>query len=311
MERCCLESRPSSVEATVAALSSYLGTAGGGSDDPARGKRESADAVAALGGVSDEERAWAMACAQTMPPPVAEPALSACRAALRLCRGEYEELLRETALFSTPPGQAKGGTGSSSNIQESVRAFVVGGGGNPAAAVWRAAEATWAGAAALNLFLQENYTGPELGTERTEAITAWFSKRLMGTYGGGGGGGAVAEGGVGGGSAGDGAGGAAQDLANIALACDGELPYPRSSLPGSLVAARTILTAVAGTRTGVTQNDGVSTTDASREGGQPRPLSVWSADGSSAVLPPGLSTTSGAAAVAASVKTKMPASRAP
>ncbi|CAM9709844.1 unnamed protein product, partial [Ectocarpus sp. 13 AM-2016] len=308
VERCCLESRPAEVEAAVAALSSHTrvdasdGHAGEGSTETA--------AVCA----TKDDKAAARVRVEAMPPAVARAALDACRAALRLCRGEYEDLLRGTALFSVNGCTSDGGGGSRS-IDARVRAFVVGGGGGsdsntplvedeghrqadaaatgaalgggderrgcPAAAAgWRAAEAAWAGAAALSLFLQENYAGPELGADRTEAVCAWCSDVLVGTYGGAGG---VGEEGAAGRGGRGGAGGVAQDLANIALTCDGELPYPQSSLPGSLVLARTILMAIAGTGTGRHNTPGhAARTAASPE----REAPVWSPSGfSSAVLP--------------------------
>lgn len=321
VERCCLESRPADVEAAVAALSLHV--RGDASDGHAgEGSAETAAVCA-----SKDDKAAARVCLEAMPPAAARAALDACRAALRLCRGEYEDLLRETALLSADG--CTGGGGGSRSIDARVRAFVVGGGGGSnsntplvedeghrqadatatgatggvgdgrrgcpaAAAVWRAAEAAWAGAAALCLFLQENYAGPELGADRTEAICAWCSDVLVGTYGGASG---VGEEGAAGRGAGAGAEGVAQDLANIALTCDGELPYPQSSLPGSLVLARTILMAVAGTGTGRHNTPGhAAPTAASPESEAP----VWSPDGfSSAVLPAGLPAAAGGSAVAA------------
>ena len=259
VERCCLESRPAEIETAIATLSKHLGTAPG----------ETAAARNANGCVSPKQEGRgthaAAAAAAMMSPEAAEAALTACRAALRLCRGEYEEILRGTAVFSEGP--------KSSSLAARVRAFVVGDGssgcGSPAstAAAWRAAEATWAGAAALSLFLQENYAGPELGADRTAALDAWFSEKLTGTYGGSsaGGGGSVE-------------GNGEQDLANVALACDGELPYPQSSLAGALVAARTVLTAVAG----ATAAAAAAASSPDDGGGLPRPA-AWSADGPSAV----------------------------
>ncbi|CAM9648991.1 unnamed protein product, partial [Ectocarpus sp. 8 AP-2014] len=309
VERCCLESRPAEVEAAVAALSSHV--RGDASDGHAGEGSAEAAAVCA----SKDDKAAARVCVEAMSPAAARAALDACRAALRLCRGEYEDLLRETALFSADGCTSDGGSGGSGSIDARVRAFVVGGGGSNsdtplaedeghgqadaaatgaaggggdgrrgcpgAAAVWRAAEAAWVGAAALCLFLQENYAGPELGADRTEAIGAWCSDVLVGTYGGVGGVGE--EGAAGHGGGGDGGGGVAQDLANIALTCDGELPYPQSSLPGSLVLARTILMAVAGTCTGRHNTLGhTAPTAASPE----REAPVWSPDVFSfAVLP--------------------------
>ncbi|CAM9615153.1 unnamed protein product [Ectocarpus fasciculatus] len=317
VERCCLESRPAEVEAAVAALASHVRA-------DAAGSAETPGICA-----SKDGKAATPVCVEAMSPTAARAALDACRAALRLCRGEYEDLLRETPLFSEDGGGGGGGGGGSSrSIDARVRAFVVGGSsssntplaegegdrqadaaatgaaaaaaaaggggdggrGCPAAAVWRAAEAAWAGAAALCLFLQENYAGPELGADRTEAICSWCSDVLVGTYGGG-------TGGVG---EGDAAGrGGAQDLANIALTCDGELPYPQSSLPGSLVLARTILMAVAGTGAGTERHNTpghTAPTAASPEIRAP----VWSPDGfSSAVPPPGLPAAAGGSAAAA------------
>ncbi|CAB1114425.1 unnamed protein product [Ectocarpus sp. CCAP 1310/34] len=310
VERCCLESRPAEVETAVAALSSHVRV------DASDGHAGEGSAETAAVCATKDDKAAARVCVSAMPPAVARAALDACRAALRLCRGEYEDLLRETALFSADGCTSDGGGGSRS-IDARVRAFVVGGGGgggshsntplaedeghrqadaaatvaagsggdgrrgcSAAAAVWRAAEAAWVGAAALCLFLQENYAGPELGADRTEAICAWCSDILVGTYGGAGG---VGEEGAAGRGGGGGAGGVAQDLGNIALTCDGELPYPQSSIPGSLVLARTILMAVAGTGTGRHNTPGhAAPTAASPE----REAPVWSPDGfSSAVLP--------------------------
>lgn len=218
---------------------------------------------------------------------VAEAALCACRAALRLCRGEYEELLRETALFAvdggdgptTPadaPTSGRSPHETGDTVRATVRAFIVGGitttpaggsgsggsggtadpatvspekvaatghgrgnealpvavadGGSVAdpAATWRAAEVVWVGAASLNLFLQENYSGPELEPERRDGVGAWLAEKM----------GLCCSGAS-----------AAQDAANFALACDGELPYPKTGLPGSLVMARTILSALSSVST--------------------------------------------------------------
>ncbi|CAM9683144.1 unnamed protein product [Ectocarpus sp. 4 AP-2014] len=325
VERCCLESSPTEVEAAVAALSSHV--RGDASDGHSREGSAETAAVCA----SKDDKAAVRVCVEAMPPVVARAALDACRAALRLCRGEYEDLLRETALFSADGCTGGGGDGSRS-IDARVRVFVVGRGGGSnsntplaedeghrqadaaatgaagdrgdgrrgcpaAAAVWRAAEAAWAGAAALCLFLQENYAGPELGADRTEAICAWCSDVLVGTYAGAGGLGEEGAAARGEGGAAAAAGGVAQDLANIALTCDGELPYPQSSLPGSLVLSRTILMAVAGTGTGRHNTPGhTAPTAASPERESP----VWSPDGFSfAVLPAGLPAAAGGSAVAA------------
>ncbi|CAM9305482.1 unnamed protein product [Pylaiella littoralis] len=306
VERCCLEAHPAEIEEAVAALSSCLGTAaagvGVGGDDSAGNTAETAAGGGGGGSIavavkrsSGEEEIGQSSSPGGASRATVEAAHTACRAALRLCRGEYEELLRGTALFSgSGQDQQDAGDNSSSSsndLRARVKAFVVGDasdggidGGCPAAAVWRAAEAAWAGAAALSLFLQENYAGPELGADRTDAIDAWTLKVLTSTY--------VSVGGLGAEAGGSGGGvacsaeSAARDLANIALACDGELPYPRSTLAGSLVAARTILTAVAGTGTR-TETVTASSLDDDNSGSgssssRQRPvLSVWSADGSS------------------------------
>ncbi|CAN0303404.1 unnamed protein product, partial [Laminaria digitata] len=120
--------------------------------------------------------------------------------------------------------------------------FVVGssgssGGSDSSAAVWRAAEATWAGAAALSIFFQENYSGPELGPDRKDGVGAFLAERALGF---GFSGDVVAVVAAADRSVSSTAVGAvearavavtaagAQDLANVALACDGELPYPKS-----------------------------------------------------------------------------------
>lgn len=207
----------------------------------------------------------------------AEAALSACRAALRLARGEYEALLRETKLFApsiseisvenetspmrpNPDHSTAAATGTARSLRSRVESFVVDSGdiepqarcsltardangstgdyptGNgDTASVWRAAEAMWSGAAALGLFFQENYTGPELEASCREGLDAWLSQKvgLEGSPAGGHGGELPAESDV------------AREAANLALACDGELVYPRSSLVTSLLMAREILASVA------------------------------------------------------------------
>lgn len=248
VERCCLESKSGEVEAVVASLSSYMdgtGTHGSKSDD------EAGIAVECFGALSSGKKAEGAGL-------VVDAALGACRAALQLCRGEYEELIRETALFSSfssPPAERSGdcvdGAGGDV-VKTCVRAFVthtqgvnsgdvnVADDANTAAAIWRAAEAMWAGAAALSLFLQENYSGPELGTERKGKLDAWFGQIIQGSgQNGAETSGAIAPSGA---SAGIVATrGEGQELANMALACDGELPYPQSGLAGALFLGRTIL----------------------------------------------------------------------
>lgn len=223
-------------------------------------------------------------------PAAAKAALSACRAALRLCRGEYEELLQETALFrlsgtvtaaaadASPRVDEAGNADSQTTIERHIRALVttfvvgtdsklssesgdrsqeerppvianstagevstasVGAGTDPA--VWRAAEAMWAGAAALSLFFQENYTGPELGPARIKNLEIWFARRL-----------GLSTSPTESGAESDpteerkdrgeiAPAGRSQDCVNVALSCDGELPYPKSGIPGSLLTARRIL----------------------------------------------------------------------
>lgn len=280
VERCALESSPAEIEVAVSAISCYLQEAGGGACAGSTGLK-------GLGGTAVATEQTRKDCHKRVPcfrmsRSVAEAALSACRAALRLCRGEYEQLLRETAVFSccsssnsTPLAEtlSTGDATEGDNFSAHLRAFVVGttgdqiparacdapalpaaavangsnslthsapvpsaATGDQAVAVWRAAEAMWAGAAALNIFLQENCAGPELGPDRKKALDAWFAEEVLdlGSRSG-------AEGRVTGGSA-----AGAQDVANLALACDGELPYPKSGLAGSLLTARVILAALVG-----------------------------------------------------------------
>lgn len=333
VERCCVESRPAEIEAAVAALSDFLGKKngnktikeGGCSSTSATTSVDSIEAMTAgaretLRGGRDKDATAAFCFGMSQRGGEAKAALSACRAALRLCRAEYEELLRETALFSstsasptvTAAFEKKGETTLSSGAEKNIRAYVTGfvvagniiddsdppaisaaeavnGGGvlnsrhdgailsqpppplPPATiatglsgssaaisggeggsgskvttSVWRAAEAMWAGAAALGLFLQENYSGPELGESCRHGIDAWFTETIMGADGGSDGNGS-GDVDVGMGESGDTprATSTVRNLANVALACDGELPYPRSNLVGSLLLARTILTALA------------------------------------------------------------------
>ncbi|CAM9308613.1 unnamed protein product, partial [Choristocarpus tenellus] len=232
-------------------------------------------------------------------PALSKDAHSACIAARRLCNGEFEELLRETELFTTiipvtsvtkittsPVDDTAGtifkdlqtrvaiyiaGESDDENNQELLRQMQGNKGGGEGAnvnettrddrtpSIWRAAETLWVGAAALNLFLQQNYTGPELGEEETEDLEEWLSGKLgvpatamitptpstahATEY-----------------AAGDEAtptltapacveGRAkraitARDLANVTMACDGELPYPHSGLVLALLVARVILSAL-------------------------------------------------------------------
>lgn len=282
VERCCMESNSSEIESAITLLTSP------------KPKPDQSDNVTTVG-VIEEVKKGSMGFDEevshrTMSPQVAEAASSACRAALLLCRGEYEQLLQETPLFTLQPGSTTAAvedSGSSGVAHKdprvSVRSFVVGGvghnkgahvssasdgdsrescdpisavantagassttsgepvangreinincrgdGGKEAplgrdeAAVWRAAEAMWVGAAALSLFWQENYSGPELGPERLSHVDAFFAGNVVLGV--------------------EAAGVSMQDAVNIALACDGELPYPKSGLTGSLLAARMILT---------------------------------------------------------------------
>ena len=290
VERCCIESNSAEIERAIAALSlkpksdqvGDVATAEASQEAEGGGRRGMFKREAFLG---------------VMSPPVAEAAFSACRAALLLCTGDYEKLLRETALFSpctvslaagSSSGAVQGDPGNPAadgDVRARVRSFVLGvEGGNmvdettvasevcesfdpvavdatnsvgassnvaeeslanhgaktdtcgrndgkttpgaDAAAMWRAAEVMWAGAAALSLFWQENYSGPELGPERLSSLEVFFTEKcapLCGREAG---------------------GGSAQDAANVALACDGELPYPNSSLAGSLLLARVILSSL-------------------------------------------------------------------
>ena len=342
MERACLESSAAEIETTIAALSAGPKEAGLG--DTSSG--DSAGSSRGNGRCSGDMRSAGEATAPGVPEPTAsanvsqdvdgggglkgaeagapslyeirpqaaEAALSACRAALHLCRGEYEELLRGTALFSPALTLVGGGGrgaaavgGGGAGLRARVRSFVLGssgssgGGGSSgtsgtsdsasgdgtvdgvtaSAAVWRAAEATWAGAAALSLFFQENYSGPELGCDRKDGIGAFLAERALG-FGSSGDGVASAEvvtepvaAGVGVAAAG------AQDLANVALACDGELPYPKSGLAASLLTARIVLAAVAG------EPEGAGVGAGAGEGGMAaRGQPFWSGDSAGAVPPP-------------------------
>ena len=339
VERCCLETSAAEIETAIAALSSGLGEApgdgsGGGSSGGSDGNVLCATGSTTPGGVESSDSAKAAKDGEVggrgdadertannygMPPPAAAAALSACRAALRLCRGEYEDLLRSTALFSRPPpiptSSAGGATteavgGGEADLRARVVSFVVGssdgcgksdnsssggssGGSvdnataNTNAAVWRAAEATWAGAAALSLFFQENYSGPELGRDRQDGVGAFLAERALGFDGMSGGVVVAAAASRGPGSTGTTASetaavavaaAGAQDLANVALACDGELPYPKSGLAASLLTARVILAAVAGEGVGVGAGAGVNKAAA-------RAQPLWSGD-SAGVVPP-------------------------
>ncbi len=96
-------------------------------------------------------------------------------------------------------------------------------GGQEEEARQRAAECMWLAVCCLNLFLQANYTGPQLSDgdaiELDDLIFTYFGLKnnpLLVSW------------------------------ANDALAVDGELPYPRSQHPVALVFARVILAALSG-----------------------------------------------------------------
>jgi tetratricopeptide (TPR) repeat protein len=140
----------------------------------------------------------------------------AVHAAKDLVEGRYLSLLQSGRLF----GDCWGGFGTPADIRTRVIEFV--GGGDSDGASWRAAEALWTGAAALNIFVQSNYTGPEL---REEDVKAVISSLVLAEE---------------------------QGSASI-LSIDGELPYPRSSHPSALVIACAILDSL--------QDQGLSTTE--------------------------------------------------
>lgn len=276
VERYSMESSADEIERAIAELSEYLESIGaregaeggdaGSCGAPPAGDRGVPGSPKLPAGLGRE---------------VAEAARRACLAALGLARGEFEEVLRGTELFALEfpslrvngPGSSQPktdrATAASRGLRDRLKRFVLGdapvttresplppthqAGAPPAdpttgspvdlgggafqgmsgkdPIVWRAAEAMWSAAAALGLFFQENYTGPELGLERTEGLNRWFSLKL-------------GLGGEPGGDKGDGSPPPerlAQEAANLALACDGELVYPRSSIPASLLVARVIL----------------------------------------------------------------------
>ncbi|CAM9714052.1 unnamed protein product, partial [Discosporangium mesarthrocarpum] len=222
-------------------------------------------------------------------PAAASAATSACLAAVKLCRGDFQEVLKESEFLYDSPAEAAapfaaGGARAGADpaigcLRSRVVTFILAGGevtdqqgeqtqqasgateaaagvsqgNNPA--LWRSAEVLWAAAAALNLFLQQNYTGPELGEEAVKSLEEWFMGKLgmdkagacMGkapvheeghekgfpnnpnTRGGG----QVSKGVL-----------TAQALANVALSCDGELPYPLGGMSVMLLLSRTIFVAL-------------------------------------------------------------------
>ncbi len=87
----------------------------------------------------------------------------------------------------------------------------------------RAAECMWLAVCCLNLFLQANYTGPQLSdddaVELDDLLITFFGLKNKPPL---------------------------MNWANHALAVDGELPYPRSQHPAALVFARVILGALGG-----------------------------------------------------------------
>ncbi len=111
--------------------------------------------------------------------------------------------------------------GALSDLRKRMWAYIEGGEENETRI--RAAECMWMAVCSLNLFLQANYTGPQL----SDGDDAELDKLLITFFG------------------------LKNNLpsvrwANGALAVDGELPYPRSQHPVTLVFARVILGALSG-----------------------------------------------------------------
>ncbi|CAM9262869.1 unnamed protein product [Chrysoparadoxa australica] len=157
---------------------------------------------------------------------VAPPA-AAKEAAHMLATGRYWELVRSCRLFAFPfePKQ---------DLAEQVRRGVeewVMEEEDEMQGRWRAAEAMWVGAALLNLYLQANYTGPELEVEVSSACAEFVGRIARSQQEG--------EAVESTGSSGAGA------VATSKLAVDGELCFPRSELPGCLLLARLLLSALA------------------------------------------------------------------
>jgi hypothetical protein len=155
----------------------------------------------------------------------AEAAVPARKQALytaqALVEGDFEQLLSScTAFAEAAPQSCSTLQDVAALISSRVQSYIAGEAAAAEAQAWRRAELNWLGAAALNLFLQSNYTGPELSSTAVDSVNEWLASRL----------------------------GLANPTAaaNSFLSVDGELPYPRSTLPGALLFARVLLAVLAG-----------------------------------------------------------------
>eukprot|EP00953_Heterococcus_sp_UTEX-ZZ885_P025586 13913-Heterococcus_DN1.PRE.2 len=156
--------------------------------------------------------------AATAATPARKQALCTAQA---LVKGDFEQLLSScTAFAEAAPQSCSTLQDVAALISSRVQSYIAGEAAAAEAQAWRRAELNWLGAAALNLFLQSNYTGPELSSTAVDSVNEWLASRL----------------------------GLANPTAaaNSFLSVDGELPYPRSTLPGALLFARVLLAVLAG-----------------------------------------------------------------
>jgi hypothetical protein len=181
----------------------------------------------------------------------------ALQTAQTLVKGDFEQLLSSCAAFAeAAPHICSTLQDVAALISSRVQSYIAGEAAVEAQA-WRRAELNWLGAAALNLFLQSNYTGPELSSSVVDSVNEWLASRL----------------------------GLASPTAaaNSFLSVDGELPYPRSTLPGALLFARVLLAVLAGADAALwtAASDSTSTAPATADSAAAEPSKAVAATSSS------------------------------
>lgn len=153
-------------------------------------------------------------------------AMRAASTARSFLRGDYADVLMNSLLFAEHPcTNASSFDDVEALIISRVQRYCRSSEQTHADDVWKVAEVMWVGAAALHIFLQSNYTGPELSASKVDEVGIWLAAQL----------------GLSSGSSSD----ACNSTATSYLSVDGELPYFKSTLPSCLLLARIIFAVLA------------------------------------------------------------------